>query len=92
MWDDEKVYQTKKTSEHNQLFKNALLALQKSKRKDHFEILGVDEIKGKIKKAYRKRALMHHPCGHSGPSVRVQKEKNRFKDSRKAFPILFDPK
>lgn len=91
MWDNEKVYQTKKTSEHNQLLKNALLVLQKSKRKDHFKILGVDEIKGKIKKAYWKRAFLHHPCGNSGPSARVQKE-NRFKEGRKAFPILFDPK
>lgn len=49
--------------EHKQLLKNAQLELKKSKRKDYYKILGVDKTasEDEIKKAYRKRALMHHP-------------------------------
>lgn len=49
--------------EHKQLLKNAQLELKKSKRKDYYKILGVDKnaSEDEIKKAYRKRALMHHP-------------------------------
>lgn len=50
-------------SEHKNLLKNAQLELKKSKRKDYYKVLGVDKnaTEDEIKKAYRKRALMHHP-------------------------------
>lgn len=49
--------------EHKTLLKNAQLELKKSKRKDYYKVLGVDKnaTEDEIKKAYRKRALMHHP-------------------------------
>lgn len=49
--------------EHKHLLKNAQLELKKSKRKDYYKILGVNKTasEDEIKKAYRKRALMHHP-------------------------------
>lgn len=49
--------------EHKQLLKNAQVELKKSKRKDYYKILGVNKnaSEDEIKKAYRKRALMHHP-------------------------------
>lgn len=49
--------------EHKQLLKNSQLELKKSKRKDYYKILGVDKnaTEEEIKKAYRKRALLHHP-------------------------------
>lgn len=39
------------------------MALKKSKRKDYYKILGVNKNAStdEIKKAYRKRALVHHP-------------------------------
>ncbi|KAK2496865.1 hypothetical protein MC885_015308 [Smutsia gigantea] len=93
--DYEKVYQTGKTKEHKQLLKNAQLELKKSKRKDYYKILGVDKnaSEDEIKKAYRKRALMHHPDRHSGASAEVQKEEEKkFKEVGEAFTILSDPK
>lgn len=49
--------------EHKTLLKNAQLELKKSKRKDYYKVLGVEKnaTEDEIKKAYRKRALMHHP-------------------------------
>lgn len=39
------------------------MELKKSKRKDYYKVLGVGKnaTEDEIKKAYRKRALMHHP-------------------------------
>ncbi|XP_043530879.1 dnaJ homolog subfamily C member 7 isoform X2 [Chiloscyllium plagiosum] len=93
--DYEKIYQTEKTKEHKQLLKNAQLELKKSKRKDYYKILGVDKSasEDEIKKAYRKRALMHHPDRHSSASPEVQKEEEKkFKEVGEAFSILSDPK
>ena len=49
--------------EYRSLLANAKLELKKSKRKDYYKILGVDRNANEeeIKKAYRKRALVHHP-------------------------------
>lgn len=57
--------------EHKQLLKNAQVELKKSKRKDYYKILGVNKnaSEDEIKKAYRKRALMHHPGTQSSPYV-----------------------
>ncbi|KAH0519269.1 DnaJ-like protein subfamily C member 7 [Microtus ochrogaster] len=93
--DSEKVYQTEKTKEHKQLLKNVQLELKKSKRKDFYKILRVDKnaSEDEIKKAYWKRALTHHPDGHSGASAEVQKEeKKKFKEVGEAFTILSDLK
>lgn len=49
--------------EYRQLLNQAKLELKKSKRKDYYSILGVDKNANEeeIKKAYKKRALEHHP-------------------------------
>ncbi|CAJ0950857.1 unnamed protein product [Ranitomeya imitator] len=106
--DYEKVYQTENTKEHKQFLKNAQLELKKSKRKDYYKILGVDKSasEDEIKKAYRKRALMHHPDLYlhffcffflfrqtqwcSDRSSEGGGEK--FKEVGEAFTILSDPK
>uniref|UniRef100_A0A4W4GLM0 DnaJ homolog subfamily C member 7 n=1 Tax=Electrophorus electricus TaxID=8005 RepID=A0A4W4GLM0_ELEEL len=93
--DYDKVYHTENTKEHKQLLKHAQLALKKSKRKDYYKVLGVskDATEDEIKKAYRKRALMHHPDRHSGSSAEVRKEEEqKFKEVGEAFTVLSDPK
>uniref|UniRef100_A0A7N6AJC7 J domain-containing protein n=1 Tax=Anabas testudineus TaxID=64144 RepID=A0A7N6AJC7_ANATE len=93
--DYEKVYQTEKTSDHKHLLKMAQLELKKSKRKDYYKVLGVGKnaTDDEIKKAYRKRALMHHPDRHSAATPEVQKEEEKkFKEVGEAFTVLSDPK
>ena len=53
------------------------------KPKSLYKILGVksDANDDEIKKAYRKRALLHHPDKHSSESEKVQKEhETKFKE------------
>merc|ERR1739845_324502 len=80
--------------EVRQLLQQAKLELKKSKRKDYYKILGVakdandDEIK-----AYRKRALIHHPDRHSSASEDERKEhEKKFKEVGEAYGVLSDTK
>lgn len=89
------VYKKDKTKEHKTLLEEAKLALKKSKRKDYYKILGVnrDASPDEIKKAYRKRALLHHPDRHSNASEDEKRtQETRFKELGEAYNILSDPK
>lgn len=93
--DYEKVYKLDKTKEHQQLLKDAKLELKKSKRKDYYKILGVTKNANddEIKKAYRKRALMHHPDRFPNETEEVKKEEEKkFKEVGEAYAVLSDPK
>ena len=59
------------------------MELKKSKRKDFYKILGVEKTANddEIKKAYRKRAMVHHPDRHSSASDDEKKEhETKFKE------------
>ncbi|SZF01571.1 unnamed protein product [Blumeria hordei] len=67
----------------------AELELKKSKRKDYYQILGVDKSAdaGQIKKAYRKAAIVHHPDKNPDDLNAAE----RFKDIGEAYETLSDP-
>ena len=65
------------------LLQEAKLELKKSKRKDYYKILSVDKTANEeeIKKAYRKRAMIHHPDRHSGATEAEKKDhEHKFKE------------
>lgn len=77
------------------MLKDAKLELKKSKRKDYYKILGVSKTanEDEIKKAYRKRALMHHPDRFPNETEEVRKEEERkFKEVGEAYAVLSDAK
>lgn len=92
--DYEKALKFEKTMEIKNLLKDAKLQLKKSKRKDYYKILGVTKqaTEDEIKKAYRKRALVHHPDRHANSTEEEKKEQERkFKEVGEAYTILSDP-
>lgn len=93
--DYEKVVQLERSREHRRLLQDAKVALKRSKRKDYYKVLGIDKTASDedIKKAYKKRALEHHPDRHSSASdtVKVEQEK-MFKEVGEAYAVLSDPK
>lgn len=92
--DYETALNIEKTSEIKNLLKDAKLALKKSKRKDYYKILGIGKsaTSEEIKKAYRKRALVHHPDRHANATNDEKKEQEKkFKEVGEAYNVLSDP-
>lgn len=52
-----------RTLENKHSLKDAEKQLKLSKRKDYYKILGIDKTasQDEIKRAYRKKAMLHHP-------------------------------
>lgn len=94
--DFEKVHRMDRSNpEYRRLLSHAKLELKKSKRKDYYKILGVGKDAGEdeIKKAYRKRALVHHPDRHASASEAEKKEhEKKFKEIGEAYGVLSDSK
>ncbi|XP_071101126.1 dnaJ homolog subfamily C member 7-like [Haliotis cracherodii] len=93
--DYEKIFKMDKSKENKRLLQEAKLELKKSKRKDYYKILGISKnaTEDEIKKAYRKRALIHHPDRHSHDTTEKQKEEEKkFKELGEAYGVLSDPK
>lgn len=92
--DYEAALKIEKTYEVKQALKEAKIALKRSKRKDYYKVLGIDKNASddEIKKAYRKRALVHHPDRHSNASQeeKIEQEK-KFKEVGEAYAVLSDP-
>jgi DnaJ family protein C protein 7 len=93
--DYERVFKVDKSKENKQMLHEAKLALKRSKRKDYYKILGIDKSANTddIKKAYRKRALVHHPDRHASANEEIKREQEKkFKEVGEAYSILSDPK
>merc|ERR1712183_491165 len=94
--DYERILKSDKSNmEYRQLLQEAKLELKKSKRKDYYKILGVEKSANddEIKKAYRKRAMVHHPDRHSSASEDEKKDaEKKFKEIGEAYGVLSDPK
>uniref|UniRef100_A0A1B6M3I0 J domain-containing protein n=1 Tax=Graphocephala atropunctata TaxID=36148 RepID=A0A1B6M3I0_9HEMI len=93
--DYEKLCSMDKSRENKRLLTDAKCALKRSKRKDYYKILGVERNASTddIKKAYRKRALVHHPDRHANASDGEKKDQEKkFKEVGEAYGILSDPK
>eukprot|EP00914_Ancora_sagittata_P033410 GHVO01067355.1.p1 GENE.GHVO01067355.1~~GHVO01067355.1.p1 ORF type:complete len:341 (+),score=55.30 GHVO01067355.1:296-1318(+) len=93
--DYEKIFKLDRTPTNKQLLSEAKLELKKSKRKDYYKLLGVSKTAtdDEIKKAYRKRALLHHPDRHAGATDEAKKnEEKKFKEIGEAYSILSDSK
>lgn len=91
--DYEAALKMEKTSEIKNLLREAKHSLKLSKRKDYYKILGIDKnaTDNDIKKAYRKRALVHHPDRHANASDEEKREQERqFKEVGEAYTILSD--
>ncbi|XP_018787685.1 PREDICTED: dnaJ homolog subfamily C member 7 isoform X2 [Bactrocera latifrons] len=91
--DYEAALQLQKTPEIKKLLRDAKLALKKSKRKDYYKMLGISRnaTEDEIKKAYRKKALIHHPDRHANSSAEERKEEElKFKEIGEAYAILSD--
>lgn len=91
--DYEQAQTQQKTAEVRQLLHEAKINLKRSKRKDYYKILGVGKQADaeEIKKAYRKRAMVHHPDRHSHASDAEQKEQEKkFKEVGEAYAVLSD--
>ncbi|XP_050100121.1 dnaJ homolog subfamily C member 7 isoform X1 [Anopheles aquasalis] len=92
--DYETALKLNRTIELKNLLKDAKLQLKKSKRKDYYKILGVPKMasEDEIKKAYRKRALVHHPDRHANATAEEKREQERkFKELGEAYTVLSDP-
>jgi DnaJ family protein C protein 7 len=76
------------------LLEDAELALKKSTHKDYYGILGVDRNASpdEIKKAYRNKALIHHPDRHvNAPEAKRKEHEKKFKEIGAAFATLSSP-
>ncbi|HPW19166.1 MAG TPA: DnaJ domain-containing protein, partial [Candidatus Aminicenantes bacterium] len=58
-------------------------------KKDYYQVLGVarDASAEEIKRAYRQRALRHHPDRNPGS----KEDEEKFKEAAEAYSVLADP-
>jgi len=93
--DYQKIFDMDKTRENKKLLGEAKLELKKSKRKDYYKILAITKqaTPEEIKKAYKKRAMVHHPDRHANVSDEEKKEQEKkFKEVGEAYAVLSDQK
>jgi len=91
--DFETVLKKEPTQENKQAVRDAKKKEKMAARKDYYKILNIakDADDNQIKKAYKKKALVHHPDRHAAASDEEKaKNEKAFKDVNEAFSILSD--
>jgi DnaJ family protein C protein 7 len=91
--DYEKAYKMNKTGKNRKLLDEAKRALKNTKDKDYYKICGVHKNASfnEIKKAYKRKALDHHPDRHIDASEDARKqEEEKFKELHEAYRTLSD--
>ena len=75
----ESIFRKDRSQNAKQLLDDAKSALKRSKHKDYYKILGVakNATEDDIKKAYKKKALVHHPDRHANSSESEKKENEK---------------
>jgi DnaJ family protein C protein 7 len=92
--DYKKAFEMDRSPETMRLLENAELALKRSKRKDYYNILSVDRNASpdEIKRAYRRKALIHHPDRNvNAPEAERKEHEKKFKEVGEAFETLSSP-
>jgi DnaJ family protein C protein 7 len=92
--DYKKAFEMDRSPETLRLLEDAELASKTTKGKDYYRVLGVEKNASadEIKKAYRKKALIHHPDRHVDASEDERKDhEKKFKEVGEAFETLSSP-
>lgn len=92
--DAEHIYKMDSSRENRNFLEEAKRLLKRSEVKDYYKILGITKNASTddIKKAYRKRALVHHPDRHTNATQAQKLEQEKlFKEVGEAYGILSDP-
>ena len=91
--DLETVFKMEQTRENQGAVREAKKQQKMAERKDYYKILKVtkEADEKEIKKAYKKKAMLHHPDRHSGATdEKKEAEEKLFKDVNEAFSVLSD--
>ena len=95
MRDLEHIFKKDRTSENRATLQEGKRLQKLAKRKDYYKILGINRSASSddVKKAYRKKALLHHPDRHaSAEEIVRQQEEHIFKEVSEAYTVLSDPR
>jgi DnaJ homolog subfamily C member 3 len=77
----------------NPLLRKAQIALQRSKTKDYYKVLGIasDADERQIKSAYRKLCKVHHPDKAVRQGLTKEQAEKKMAEINEAYEVLSDP-
>lgn len=87
------MFKKEPSSDNKATLKEAKHLQKLAKRKDYYKILGLSRSANAddVKKAYRKKAMLHHPDRHADADDRVKaEEEGLFKEVSEAYCVLSD--
>ena len=87
------VFKKEPSSDNKATLKEAKHLQKLAKRKDYYKILGLSRSANAddVKKAYRKKAMLHHPDRHANADDSVKsEEEGLFKEVSEAYSVLSD--